>query len=158
MFSCCHEKILGKSSSTLFAKIFITSKPINMFRFDELTINTNTRLVLHQTWTNAHPQANMQGVIWVGSTTRAIGWNSLHRTISTPQHVMVQLYVVHLKFLSKCLSRLPCPHLILHPQEVPDHRTPQLLNPGWSTTLSRTSGPRSQLLQLQQPYLAQRLG
>ena len=28
---CCHEKILGKSSLTFFAKIFVTSKPINMF-------------------------------------------------------------------------------------------------------------------------------
>ena len=140
-----------------FAKIFITSKPINMFQFDELMINTNIRLVLHQTRTNTHPWTNMQGVIRVGSTMRAIGWNTPYQTISIPQH-MVQLYVMHLKFLSKCLSHLPCPHLILHPQEVPDHQTPQLLNPGWPTMLSRMSTPRPQLLQSQRPYPTRRLG
>ena len=144
---CCHKKILGKPSSTFFAKIFVTSKPINMFQSDKLTININTRLVLRQTRTNTHPGTNMQGMIRVGSTTRTMGWNSPHRTISTPQHIVVQLYVMHLKFLSECLSRLPCPHLILHPQEVLDHQTPQFLNPGWPTTLSQMSGPRSKLPQ-----------
>ena len=154
----CHEKILGNPSSTLFAKIFVTSKPINIVQFNKLTINTTIRLALHQTRTNAHPRTNMQWVIRVVSTPRTIGWNSLHRTLSTSQHVMVHLYVLHLKFLSECLSCLPCPHLILHPQEVPDHRTPQLLNSGWSTALSRTNGLRSQLLQSQRPYLTRRLG
>ena len=55
----CHDLILGKPSSTFFAKIFVTSKPINMFRFDELIINTTTRLVLHQTRTNTHPWTDM---------------------------------------------------------------------------------------------------
>ena len=136
MCSFCHDLILGKPNSTLFAKIFITSKPINMFQFNKLVINTNTQLVLRQTRTNTHPWTNMQGVIRVGSTTRTIGRNTPYRTLLTPQHVMIQLDMMHLKFLSECLSRLPCPHLILHPQEVPDHRTPQLLNPRRPTTLS----------------------
>ena len=148
----CHNLILGKPSSTLFAKIFVASKPINMFRFDKLIINTNTRLVLRQTRTN------MQRVIGVRSTTRTIGQNTPYRTLLTPQHIMIQLDMMYLKFLSKGLSCLPCPHLILHPQEVPDHQTPQLLNLGWPTTLSRMSGLRSQLPQSQRPYLIQRLG
>ena len=154
----CHNWILGKPSSTRFAKIFVTSKPINMFQFDKLIIYTNTRLVLHQTRTNTHPWTNMQGVIRVGSTTRTIGQNTLYRTLLTPQHIVIQLDMMHLKFLSECLSRLPCPHLVLHPQEVLDHRTPQLLNPGRPTTLSRTSTPRPQPLQSQRPYLTRRLG
>ena len=31
---------------------------------------------------------------------------------------MIQLYLIHLKFLSECPGRLPSPHLILHSQEV----------------------------------------
>ena len=154
----CHNLILGKPSSIFFAKIFVTSKPINMFQFNELIINTNTQLVLHQTRTNTHPWTNVQGVIRMGSTTRAIGQNTPYRTLLTPQHIVIQLDVMHLKFLSECLSHLPCSHLILHPQEVPDHRTPQLLNPGWPTMLSRMSTPRPQPLQSQRPYLTWRLG
>ena len=83
--------------------------------------NTDTLLDLHQTFTNPHPWANMQGVIRVVSTTRTVHRNPLHRTLSTSQHIVIQLYLVHLKFLSEGVSCLPCPHLILHPQEVLDH-------------------------------------
>ena len=58
-FTTCHDLILGKPSSTFFAKIFVTSKPINMFLFDEPIINTVTRLALHQARTNPHPWTNV---------------------------------------------------------------------------------------------------
>ena len=55
----CHNLILGKPSSTFFAKILVTSKPINMFQFDEPIINTVTWLALHQARTNTHPWTNV---------------------------------------------------------------------------------------------------
>ena len=143
----CRDKILGKSSLTLFAKIFVTFKTINMFWFGKLIINTVTILNLHQTTTNPHPQANMQGVIGVISTMRTVCTYPLYRAVLTSQHIVIQLYFMHLKFLSEYPSCLPCPHLILHPQEVLDQQTPQLQNLGWPTTLSWTSGLRTLPLQ-----------